>query len=518
MNIFDEENNKVQSEELHQIEIDFKKFFENNFAIGVMIGKIIFNENKKPYNFKILKINPGFERLTGLRRENIVDKIGFEIFPENIVLQLIDSLEKIITTGNNKELELCIKSIKKCFLINFVIPQEEVFIAIFTDITEIKSKQNKLNKIHQLQKAMNSVRAALLEINDESVLYQRICNALVQVDFIKIAGVWLFQNGNSNLNLAAISASNELMSYIDNNIDLHINPSKNTDIYIALETRQPIINNTTKDNVSSYFKNHISNLNIKSEIILPLICENQKYGVLGLYSDQEEIFNDSEEAFLLNGLSIDVAIGINTIRLRKRLQENNKNLNKAINDIINVLSRVVESRDPYTAGHQKRVAKLSVAIARKMGLSEDKVKMIELGALVHDIGKISVPIEILVKPGKITENEFNLIKEHPLTGYNLLKNLIYPLDMISQIALQHHERIDGSGYPQGLKGNKILLEARIVAVADVVESMCNHRPYRPALGIEKALEEISSKKGKLYDPKVVDACIKVFKEDGFNFD
>lgn len=205
------------------------------------------------------------------------------------------------------------------------------------------------------------------------------------------------------------------------------------------------------------------------------------------------------------------------IRLNKRIRENNKQLRKAIEDILNVTSRMVEIRDPYTAGHQRRVAELSVAIAKKLGLPEGRVKMIELAALVHDVGKIAVPMEILVKPARLSANEFNLIKEHPQIGYNLLKDLIYPWDMIALVALQHHERLDGSGYPQELRGEEILLEAKIVAVADVVEAMVSHRPYRPALGIDKALEEISENKGKLYDPEVVDACIKLFREEGFKF-
>ncbi|MCD6449673.1 MAG: HD domain-containing protein, partial [Thermotogaceae bacterium] len=133
------------------------------------------------------------------------------------------------------------------------------------------------------------------------------------------------------------------------------------------------------------------------------------------------------------------------------------------------------------------------------------------------VGKIAVPIEILVKPSNLISEEFNLIKKHPIYGYNFLKDLVHPWDMIAQVALQHHERLDGSGYPLGLKGEEILLEARIVAVADVVEAMSTHRPYRPALGIDKALEEISKNKGKLYDPEVVDACIKLFKEGRFTF-
>jgi putative nucleotidyltransferase with HDIG domain len=160
---------------------------------------------------------------------------------------------------------------------------------------------------------------------------------------------------------------------------------------------------------------------------------------------------------------------------------------------------------------------LVTAIAEKMGVSRDKIEAIHIAGLLHDVGKIGVPEYILVKPGRLTEIEFALMKEHPRVGYEILKDVSFPWD-IATIVLQHHERLDGSGYPRGLKDGDILLEARIIAVADVVEAMSSHRPYRPALGTDSALEEISRNKGKLYDPKVVDICIRLFKEEGFKFE
>ena len=181
------------------------------------------------------------------------------------------------------------------------------------------------------------------------------------------------------------------------------------------------------------------------------------------------------------------------------------------------MAKMSESKDPYTAGHQQRVSQLATAIARKMGLPEDRIEAIKFASLIHDIGKFIIPGEILSKPSKLSKTEFTLIKEHPKTGYNIIKDVEFPWE-IASIILQHHERLDGSGYPMGLKDKEILLEAKILAVADVVEAMNSHRPYRPALGIDKALEEISMNKGKLYDSDAVDACIKLFKEDGFKFE
>ena len=201
----------------------------------------------------------------------------------------------------------------------------------------------------------------------------------------------------------------------------------------------------------------------------------------------------------------------------EELQTTLNDLRKAMQGIIHVMVLTIESRDPYTAGHQQRVTLLASALAQEMGLSEKDVEGVKMASLIHDLGKISVPSEILSKPGKLTEIEFRLVKTHPQSGYEILKNITLPWP-IAQIVLQHHERLDGSGYPLGLKDKEILLEAKIIGVADVVEAMASHRPYRPALGIEKALEEISQKKGILYDSEVVDTCIKLFTEKGFKLE
>ena len=211
---------------------------------------------------------------------------------------------------------------------------------------------------------------------------------------------------------------------------------------------------------------------------------------------------------------------IRDISEHKRIEESliraHQKLEGMLNNAVNTLVKIIELRDSYTSGHQKRVSKLAVAIARKMGLNEKKVKLIKIAALVHDIGKVGIPSEILNKPTKLTDLEFNLIQAHPQAGYNILKEVNFPWS-VEEIILQHHERIDGSGYPRKLKDDEIMVEARIIAVADVVEAMSSHRPYRPALGIKKALEEISQNRGILYDPKVVDICLQLFREKKFKF-
>ena len=199
------------------------------------------------------------------------------------------------------------------------------------------------------------------------------------------------------------------------------------------------------------------------------------------------------------------------------LQTSVGKLRKALDGIINAMAFTVEMRDPYTGGHQQRVAALSVAIAKELGLSQDRINGLRMAAMIHDMGKISIPGEILSKPGPLNEIEFSLIKAHPKVGYDILKSIDFPWP-IAQMVLQHHERMDGSGYPSSLRGEEILLEARVLSVADVVETMASHRPYRPALGLGKALEEVNRYKGACYDVDVVDACLKLFAEKDFKFD
>ena len=224
-----------------------------------------------------------------------------------------------------------------------------------------------------------------------------------------------------------------------------------------------------------------------------------------------------DEAGELNGI-VHVARDITE---RKKAEEQIKlsleKLKMTLEGIINALALTVEQRDPYTAGHQQRVSLLACAIADEMKLPADQIEGIRMAGIVHDIGKMHIPAEILSRPGKLNENEYNIVKSHAQVGYDILKGIEFPWP-VADIVHQHHESMDGSGYPSGLSNGDILTEARILCVADVVEAMASHRPYRPALGMDIALEEISEDKGVRYDSGVVDACLKVIKEKGFKFD
>jgi PAS domain S-box-containing protein len=204
-------------------------------------------------------------------------------------------------------------------------------------------------------------------------------------------------------------------------------------------------------------------------------------------------------------------------RAEDELRENVERLKKVMSGVIRAIDVIVETRDPYTAGHQHQVARLATTIATGMGLPADTVEAIFVAASIHDLGKIYVPAEILSKPGRISDIERGIIRTHPQVGYDILKSIDFPWP-IAEIVLQHHERMDGSGYPRGLKDGDIRIEARIIGLADVVESIGSHRPYRPTLGSEKALDEIRKNRGILYDPDIVDVCLSLFQEKGFRFE
>jgi len=248
------------------------------------------------------------------------------------------------------------------------------------------------------------------------------------------------------------------------------------------------------------------------ELLVSLRTDDKLVGILLLSSKLSNQRYSPEDRHLLQKISGAVAIGIENALAYENIQQKHGELLEAMDGIIHAMSLVVETRDPYTAGHQQRVADLAASIARTMGLSEWDVRGIQVAGLLHDVGKLSVPAEILSKPGRLNKTEFDIIKSHSQVSYNILELIEFPWP-VKEAVLQHHERLDGSGYPDGLTGEDIILDAKILGVADVIEAISSHRPYRPALGLDYAMKEIISKKGILYDPIVVDACVKLYEDE-----
>ena len=251
-----------------------------------------------------------------------------------------------------------------------------------------------------------------------------------------------------------------------------------------------------------------SGFQTRSILCVPLKIKGRLVGVVEVLNKRTADGFNPHDLEMLTLLANHIAIALENAK-------NYQGIEMVLEQVVTTLSITTEIRDPYTAGHQRRVADLAANLARELGLSEDRVKCLRITGLLHDIGKIVVPAEILSKPGKLSDLEMGLIKMHSQAGHDILQGVEFPWD-IATMVLQHHEHLDGSGYPAGLQGEAIMPEARVLAVADAVEAMASHRPYRPGLGLDKALEEISKRRGVWYEVRVVEACLRLF-ERGFQW-
>lgn len=389
-------------------------------------------------------------------------------------------------------------------------------VGIFRDITERKHSAEALGRANRALKTLSAGNLALVHAETEHDLLMTICRILVEIGGYYMAWVGTAEH-NAAQTVRPVAQFGDETSYVARaKITWADTERGQGPTGTAIRTNDIVLNQDILNNpkMKPWRKAAIAQ-GYQSSIAFPLVVLNSLWGALNIYSDQPFAFID-EEVELLKELAGDLAYGIETLRTRAEHEQHSVILRRSLEQSIETIAATVESRDPYTAGHQRRVGELAVAIARAMGLSEDKIQGLHLAAIIHDLGKIHIPAEILAKPGKLTNIEFELIKTHPQAGYDILKNVEFPWP-IADIVWQHHEKLDGSGYPQGLKGDQILLESKILTVADIVEAMSSHRPYRSTLGIKSALEEIARGRGVKYDPVVVDTCLMLFAEKKFKF-
>ena len=395
---------------------------------------------------------------------------------------------------------------------------------VATDITERKQAEAAVQHANRALATLSAVNRTLVRAANEDELLQAICQAIVEQRGYRLAWVGYKQHDESkSLKIMARAGHDE--GYLDTaqiswaEIEHGMGPSGRAIRSGTTQLCQDIAN----DPQYIPWRDAALKCGHAASIALPLLNEsNTVFGILNVYAEEANAFTPNE-IDLLEEMAGDLAFGVRALHTRRerdlalvKNQQHLAQLKDSLEDTVRAMAGLVEMRDPYTAGHQARVADLAAAIAKQMGLPEEQVHAIHLAGTVHDLGKIKIPAEILSKPGKITDLEFGLIKVHPQAGYDILKGINFPWP-IALMVLQHHERFDGSGYPQGLKGEAILLEARILAVADMVEAMSSHRPYRPGLGIEIALAEITKQRGIYFDPQVVDACLALFCEQHYSF-
>lgn len=387
--------------------------------------------------------------------------------------------------------------------------------AIARDISERKQSELALLRINRYLRTLSQCNEALVQATDEKQLLQEMCRITVTNGEFPLA--WIgYMTEERHLHIAA-SCGAEAKHFLDEEITLSQDPSipeRPAVTSINTGTIQ-IVQNIATSGHPAEWKQRALEHGFESAISLPLQVDNEVIGSFNIYWTEANGF-DNQATLLLTELADDIAFGIHSLRVRADREHFMTRLQASMGSTIQALSNTVELRDPYTAGHQRRVAQLARAVAQHLGYSDEQVELIYLAGVVHDIGKIAVPSEILSRPGRLNENEMMLARTHVNASYNILKSVEFPWP-IADIVHQHHERLDGSGYPLGLKGEEILREARILAICDVVEAMTTHRPYRPGLGIDAALAEIERGRGTLYDSSVADACFQVM-QDGFTFE
>ncbi len=387
-----------------------------------------------------------------------------------------------------------------------------------------KHTEKELLRVTRALKAFSSCSHTLVRAKDVSAFLQEICLNIVEFGGYRMAWIGFAEQDEQKIVRPVAQ-----FGYEDGYLDVVKITWADTErgkgpVGTAIRSGKPVISqDILTDQSFTPWRAEASKRGYAALIALPLIRKERTIGTLNIYAAEPDAF-DEEEVKLLTELAADVAYGIRALEMRterdkaeKELEESFGKLRKALNGTVNALTEILQRRDPYTAGHQIRVAKLACAIAQEMGLSEDRIEGIRIAGLLHDIGKITLPSDILARSGQISTLETDIIETHAQVGYEIIKTIEFPWPVLDAV-LQHQERLDGSGYPSGLSGDKIILEARILAVADVIEAMSSHRPYRPTLGMDMALKEITENRGVRYDPDVVDACLRLINEQGYTIE
>lgn len=391
------------------------------------------------------------------------------------------------------------------------------------DITERKLSEESLRRVNRSLVVLSACNTTMVHATSEQQLLDDICRLVVDLGGYRMAWVGRIDSNGSpvpvpeavvGIDRASLETYCRLMP--------HLESAEHPAMRVAADGRTIVIHDVESPSLSAPHRDFLDSHGIAASIHLPLLDNGRTFALLNIHATWPDAFDDNEVR-LLEEMAGDLSYGLRSLRAHAqrddalaRHQRSLEQLRDNMEDTIAAIATTLEMRDPYTAGHERRVAALAAAIAREMGFDEERAQGIHFGALIHDVGKIGIPAEILSKPRRLTPVEFELIKEHAQSGYDILKGIRFPWPVATMV-LQHHERLDGSGYPNGARGDEILLESRILAVADVVEAMSSHRPYRPAVGLELALEHLRNTRGTQFDPDVVDACLRLFHSGAFDF-
>ena len=390
----------------------------------------------------------------------------------------------------------------------------ESYRGVIRDITEKKRAELSLRRTNHALKTLSSGNEALVRANSEPALLDDMCQVLVTAGGYRAVWIGYVEPGGGPMHPRAWAGQQEgwfspqrcLASGADDD-----------PVVVALRTGLPrVTRDMGVDPAFGHCREDAQRAGLKASVTLPLRNEHGVLGALTIYSADPESVDD-EELKLLVELASDLTYGVQALRTRIDKERGLFRIQATMEATIQALANTVELRDPYTAGHQQRVARLATAMAHRLAVPEERIRGLRLAAMVHDIGKIHIPAEILSRPGKLSAIEYQIVQTHVEAGYEILRSIDFPWP-IAEMVRQHHEHLDGTGYPRGLAGDAILPDARILIVADVVEAMSAHRPYRPGLGPTVALAEIESGSGTRYGPEAARVCLDLFREEGFHLD
>jgi len=477
-------------------------------------GVVIYRPDARVETFSIQSVNRAAERIEGVSRADLLGRDVQAVFPGITAIGLLDALRRVAQTGVAEQLPPAFYRDDRItgWRANAVyrLGTGEV-VAVYEDVTERVEHEARIRRLNRTLRTISACNQDLVRARCEDELLQTICHDLVAVgQYLLVWVAYPDPHGPGGMRTVAWRGDDEAFrDQCEGN--QNATQTQSSLSHRALQEGRTLTCTWARPGADRASPG-AAVVGGAATVALPLIQHQQTLGVLTVVSATLDVF-DGEEVTLLEELAADLAHGISAVQTALERNRYLTQLGQAMRGTVAALARTVEIRDPYTAGHQQRVATLGVAIARAMGLSEQAIEGLYLGGMIHDIGKIAVPAEILTKPTRLTPIEYQLIQQHALTGGQILAGIEFPWPLVDMI-VQHHERLDGSGYPRGLRGEAMVIEARILAVADVVEAMSSHRPYRAALGMEMALAEIERGKGTQYDQQVVETCVQVIRASG----
>ncbi len=498
--------------DLQLSEIRFRRLFET-----AKDGILIVNAGSG----RIEEVNPFLIDLLGYSRAEFIGKFIWEL---GFLRDVAASKEKFVELQRQTYVrfeDLPLETVNGATIhVEFVSNvyregDNEIIQCNIRDISARKLVEEQFNALLVLFRSIVKCNEVLVRETDELELCKRMCGVLIELAGIAFVCVGYSGDGGGPLTPFESAGSNGVARDELRKVWARADgaPGSADKAIVSLQTS--ICLDIATDPSAVADRAMAANAGFVSVAVFPLLTGAGLLGVLAVYANSSSTF-ETRAVELLQNLAGDIAYGIAAIRADAVARKVSARLARSFDRAVSAIAATVELRDPYTAGHQRRVASLASAIAVEMGLTKAEIEGLHMAAVVHDIGKIHVPIEILTSPAKLTDAEISIIRTHPRAGWDILKDIDFPWP-IAEIVYQHHEKIDGSGYPRGLKGNAILVESRILAVADVVEAMSSQRPYRGALGVLPALQEISRHKGIHFDPAVVDACLRVFLAKDFDF-